>query len=178
MSIRPLTAQGPQTSAHANCHYQPRSSLPDSRLSSIHTTFATPFDTETMSDEDEKPTPAPNPARQSAPSQPVATPAGESQEASSGSSSETEHKTEDEAGETKGDSKDEEVGKQDEEDDLTVARRFLSDPSVQSSPLPSKIKFLQNKGLSESTIQTLLGTDNTQKDVRLHFSSKWKLCPS
>lgn len=156
-----------------NRHYQqPPSSLPALRLSSAHTTFATLFDTEIMSDEDEKPAPAAIPAWQTAQSQPDATPAAESQDASSGSSSETEHKTEDEAGETKDDSEDEEVKKQDEEDDLTVARRFLSDPSVQSSPLPSKIKFLQNKGLSESTIQTLLGTDNTEKDVRLDLSLK------
>lgn len=130
-----------------------------------------------MSDEDEKPIPAAIPAWQSAQSQPDATPAVESQDASSSSSSETEHKAEDEAGETKADSEGEGVGKQDEEDDLTVARRFLSDPSVQSSPLPSKIKFLQNKGLSESTIQTLLGTDNTKTDVRPDFCSNWKLYP-
>lgn len=54
-----------------------------------------------------------------------------------------------------------------DEDNLTVARRFLSDPSVQSSSLASKLKFLRDKGLSESTIQTLLpaATVQEQEDV-------------
>lgn len=51
--------------------------------------------------------------------------------------------------------------REEENDRLTVARRFLDDEDVRSAPRSRKVAFLQSKGVSTTDIETLIGPEKT-----------------
>ncbi|KAI9898098.1 hypothetical protein N3K66_006458 [Trichothecium roseum] len=55
----------------------------------------------------------------------------------------------------------EEEEREEENDRLTVARRFLDDEDVRSAPRSRKVAFLQSKGVSTTDIETLIGPEKT-----------------
>lgn len=60
-----------------------------------------------------------------------------------------------------GSDEEDEEGREEQNDRLTVARRFLDDEDVRSAPRSRKVAFLQSKGVSTTDIETLIGPEKT-----------------